>query len=330
MRWRDREGSDNVEDRREEGGGGFQFPFPGGGEGGSGRIRIPIGRGGGMGLFGLLAVVGVMLLLGIDPRILLQDGGGLSIPRGEDMPRLPGAGSQGREGTRNAAEDSRPAGGQGAGATDEQKQFVAVVLRTTEDVWKEKFRQSGRTYDEPRLVLYRGQVSSRCGQGSARMGPFYCPMDAKIYIDLSFYEELKRRFRAPGDFAQAYVIAHEVGHHVQTLLGITEKVEAAKGRASAFVGNKMQVRMELQADCLAGIWAHYAQNRFKIVEDGDIDEALTAAAAIGDDRIQRSTQGRAVPETFTHGSSEQRVRWFRRGFESGNFPRCDTFSTETL
>jgi len=207
---------------------------------------------------------------------------------------------------------------------------VSVVLQTTEEVWRQKFQQSGRTYQEPTLVLYRDGVTSRCGQGMAQMGPFYCPLDSRIYIDLSFYDDLRTRFRAPGDFAQAYVIAHEVGHHVQTQLGITEQVIRAKARSGGQQGNALQVRMELQADCLAGIWAHFAQRSMQIVEPGDIDEALNAAAAIGDDRIQRRTQGRVMPDTFTHGSSEQRQRWFKRGFDAGDFNSCNTFEASSL
>ena len=335
MRWRDRKGSENVEDRREEtGGGGFRFPFPRGGGGGfpGGRIPIPMGRGGGLGFFGVLIVIGLMLLFGIDPRVILQGGGegdGLPLPRRESPAPVPRTETPGRQtpAQRDASTEVDPSAASG---TDEQKQFVAVVLQTTEEVWQEKFRQSGRTYKEPKLVLYRDRISSRCGFGAAQMGPFYCPLDGRVYVDLSFYEELKRRFRAPGDFAQAYVIAHEVGHHVQTLLGITEKVMQAKSRAGEEAGNAIQVRMELQADCLAGIWAYHAQNRMQIVDDGDIDEAMNAAAAIGDDRIQRRTQGQAIPETFTHGSSEQRVRWFKKGFQNGNFPSCETFSTDAL
>jgi predicted metalloprotease len=346
MRWRDRKGSDNVEDRRDEtGGGGFPFPFPRGGGGGfpGGRIPIPMGRGGGLGFFGVIVVIVLMLLFGVDPRTILQggpEGGGLPIPRGDsplprsDSPFPSPAPSPRTEIPTRPAPGQREAGTEvdpsAASGTDEQKQFVAVVLQTTEEVWQEKFRQSGRTYREPKLVLYRDSISSRCGFGAAQMGPFYCPLDGKVYVDLAFYEELKRRFRAPGDFAQAYVIAHEVGHHVQTLLGITQQVMESKARTSERNANALQVRMELQADCLAGIWAYYAQNRMQIVDDGDIDEALNAAAAIGDDRIQKRMQGRVSPESFTHGSSEQRMRWFRKGFQSGSFPACDTFSADAL
>jgi uncharacterized protein len=337
MRWRDRKGSENVEDRRDEGGGGFGFPFPRGGGGGfpGGRFPIPSGKGGGIGIFGILIILGLMFLFGIDPRVILQEGGGgggtgLPFPRSEAPGRdsLPQDTAQPRDipmpRTRSAERPAQDAG------EDELKQFVSVVLQTTEEVWRAKFQQSSKTYQEPKLVLFRGNISSGCGMGVAQMGPFYCPLDGKVYVDLTFYDDLKRRFRAPGDFAQAYVIAHEVGHHVQTQLGITEQVMRAKARANERQQNAIQVRMELQADCLAGIWAHYAQRSLQIVDPGDIDEALGAAAAIGDDRIQKQTQGHVAPDAFTHGSSEQRVRWFRRGFDSGSFQRCDAFAAETL
>jgi predicted metalloprotease len=208
--------------------------------------------------------------------------------------------------------------------------FVSVVLADTEDTWNTIFRQSGNTYQEPRLVLFTDMVQSACGMAQAAMGPFYCPEDFKVYIDLGFYRELKDRFRAPGDFAQAYVIAHEVGHHVQNLLGILEKVHESRSRMSQKQGNALSVRLELQADCLAGIWAHHADRSRQILEQGDVEEALTAASAIGDDRLQKQTQGRVVPDSFTHGTSRQRVRWFRRGFDSGRFGQCNTFETDNL
>jgi predicted metalloprotease len=306
MRWRGREESENVEDRRDDPG--FRrlpFPFPGGGGGrfpGSGP-----GRTGGIGIVGLLVLLGLMFFFGIDPREILdqtgQGDGGISI--GERQTEAPGTTQ---------------------GATDEQKKFVSVVLKTTEDVWTQQFVADGKQYEKPNLVLFRGGVNSRCGTAVRQMGPFYCPLDGKVYIDLSFYDDLKNRFKAPGDFAQAYVIAHEVGHHVQTLLGITEKVLRARQQADETQGNALQVRMELQADCLAGVWANQAQSQLQVVEPGDIDEALNAAAAIGDDRIQRRTQGYVIPDAFTHGSSEQRVTWFRKGFDSGKIGACDTFA----
>jgi predicted metalloprotease len=213
---------------------------------------------------------------------------------------------------------------------DDLKSFVSVVLATTEDVWQEMLARYGQSYRDPTLVLFSGATRSACGMGLAQMGPFYCPLDGKVYIDLDFYRALKNRFRAPGDMAQAYVIAHEIGHHVQTLLGITRQVERAKSQMGERQANALQVRMELQADCFAGIWANQAQETKDIIEPGDIDEALGAASAIGDDRIQKQTQGYVVPDSFTHGSSEQRVRWFRRGFDSGKLENCDTFNAEQL
>jgi hypothetical protein len=304
MRWRNREGSENVEDRRGESGARrrFPFPFPRGGDGFPGMRRAP-GGAGGIGIIGFLIILGLMIFLGIDPRVVLDQGGGqISIGEG---PR--------QEPVRSSPQE------------EELAKFVSVVLRTTEEVWPQQLAAQGKTYSKPKLVLFRASVESRCGFGAAQMGPFYCPIDQKVYIDLSFYDVLKNRFKAPGDFAQAYVIAHEVGHHVQTLLGITQKVMQARQRAGEKEGNAIQVRMELQADCFAGIWAHQAQRQLEVVEPGDIEEALGAAAAIGDDRLQRQTQGYVVPDAFTHGSSEQRVTWFRRGFESGRMDACDTF-----
>ena len=213
---------------------------------------------------------------------------------------------------------------------DDLKKFVSVVLADTEDVWRDLFARYGAGYRDPKLVLFSGGVRSACGLGMAQMGPFYCPMDEKVYIDLNFYEDLKNRFKAPGDFAQAYVIAHEIGHHVQKLLGIADQVEGLRRRMSEEDANALQVRMELQADCFAGIWANRAQQSKDIVEPGDIEDALRAASAIGDDRIQRQTQGYVVPDAFTHGSSEQRVRWFTRGYQSGKLEVCDTFNADDL
>jgi predicted metalloprotease len=310
MRWRDRERSENVEDRRGESGGRRRFPFPfprggGGGLPGGGRIPLPTGKGGGLGIVGVLIVLGLMFFFGIDPRVILDGGdggGGISFPQ--------------REGTQ---EVSRPVSPE----QQELAEFISVTLKTTEEVWTEQFKQMGRPYQVPSLVLFNGTVDSSCGTAVAQMGPFYCPLDGKVYIDLSFYNDLKNRFGAPGDFAQAYVIAHEVGHHVQTLLGITEKVMAARQRVDERQGNAIQVRMELQADCLAGLWAKHAQETLQVVEPGDIDEALNAAAAIGDDRIQRRTQGQVVPDAFTHGTSAQRAAAFRTGFESGQMTACN-------
>ncbi len=327
MRWRGQRESENVEDRRGEGGG-FGFPFPGGG------VRFPSGgsggRGGGIGIVGLLIILGLMFFFGVDPRVIMQGGG----PGGDETTfpdiRLP----QSRPDTTNypVPEERRGPPVQRPQTTNEDdlKQFVAIVLGDTEDVWRALFARYGARYNDPKLVLFTGGVRSACGLGMAQMGPFYCPMDEKVYIDLDFYQDLKNRFHAPGDFAQAYVIAHEIGHHVQKLLGIADQVEAARQRMSETRSNALQVRMELQADCFAGIWANRAEETKDIIEPGDIEEALRAASAIGDDRIQKQTQGYVVPDAFTHGSSEQRVRWFTRGYESGKLEACDTFNTEDL
>jgi len=209
-------------------------------------------------------------------------------------------------------------------------EFVSVVLADTEDTWHALFAQHGKTYEEPVLVLFSGLVQSACGMAQAAMGPFYCPADQKLYIDLDFYEDLKQRHGAPGDFAQAYVIAHEVGHHVQKLLGISDEVQARRRRLGEAEANQLSVRLELQADCLAGLWGYHADRTRQLLEDGDIEEALQAASSIGDDRLQRQSRGYAVPESFTHGSSEQRVRWFKRGISSGSLEDCNTFKSAGL
>ena len=267
------------------------------------RRGLPMGRGaaigGGGGCFLLILVV-VYLMLGGDPVQLI-----------EEMPM-----------------ESVPSASTSTGAPPGQEElvdFVSVVLADTEDTWNPIFASIGRQYEEPKLVLFSGQVRSACGMAGVAMGPFYCPADHKLYIDLSFYDELKRRFRAPGDFAQAYVIAHEVGHHVQNLLGINQEVQAMQRQVSRTEANELSVRLELQADCLAGVWGYHTQRERNMLEMGDLEEALNAASAIGDDRIQRESTGRVVPDSFTHGSSAQRVKWFRIGFESGDVARCDTF-----
>jgi predicted metalloprotease len=214
---------------------------------------------------------------------------------------------------------------------DHMASFVSKVLASTETVWHDIFQQAGQRYQEPKLVLFAGATPSACGTGRSAMGPFYCPADHKVYIDLAFYRDLKDRFSAPGEFAQAYVIAHEVGHHVQNLLGISDKVHAAQqGSGRPAAANELSVRLELQADCFAGVWGRRADNMQRILEPGEIEQALTAAAAIGDDRLQRQTQGQVVPESFTHGTSRQRARWFKRGMDSGDVRQCDTFSPESL
>ena len=258
---------------------------------------------------GTILLVLVALYFGIDPSIILNQG---------QMP-IPGEGAP----TQSAPYSASPEEGRLA-------EFVAVVLADTEDTWQGLFRSMGKTYEEPKLVLFSGAVESACGMASAAVGPFYCPMDQKLYIDLSFYSDLKNRFGAPGDFAQAYVIAHEVGHHVQNLLGIAEKVHSLRSRSSETEANKLSVMMELQADCMAGVWAYHADRTRQILEQGDIEEALNAASSIGDDRIQRQSQGHVTPDSFTHGSSAQRVRWFKRGFETGNVGQCNTFQADRL
>jgi uncharacterized protein len=262
--------------------------------------RRGMGVGGGLGVGGIVIAL-VAYFLGFDPSTVINVAEQVNTQR--DTREVP----------------------KGAPA-DEMGQFVSKVLGSTEDVWGKVFQQSKAQYHPPTLVLYDGQVRSACGMGQSAMGPFYCPNDEKLYIDLAFFRDLQTRFHAPGDFAQAYVIAHEVGHHVQKLLGTFQQTEAARGRADA---NRISVRMELQADCYAGVWGHFA-GMMKQLDSGDIAEALNAATAIGDDRLQKQTQGRVVPESFTHGSSEQRVRWFKRGMDSGNPKDCDTFASNSV
>ena len=266
-------------------------------------IRLSRGvKGGGI---GMLLLVIVALYFGVDPSIILQQGtemgGGTSI---QTVPVQP------------SADDN------------ELADFVSVVLADTEDTWRSLFKQMGGTYEEPNLVLFTGMVESACGYAQAAVGPFYCPRDKKVYIDLSFYRDLKNKMNAPGDFAQAYVIAHEVGHHVQNLLGISDKVHAMRGRISQNEYNKLSVKMELQADCFSGIWAHHAQKMRNILEPGDVEEALNAASMIGDDRLQRQTRGYVTPDSFTHGTSAQRMTWFNRGFQTGSINSCNTFKAQ--
>ncbi|WP_270938525.1 KPN_02809 family neutral zinc metallopeptidase [Falsiroseomonas oryzae] len=290
MRLEDGRESGNVEDRRGRGGG-----FGGG--------RMVAGGG-----IGTIVLVVLALLFGVDPGVILSGGGPAPAPpaveRGEVASRPP--------------------------AEDAAARFVSRVLAETEDVWNPAFQQLGRRYEEPRLVLYSGVVQSGCGTAQAQVGPFYCPADKRVYLDLDFLAQLQRSLGANGDFAAAYIIAHEVGHHVQNLLGIIPRVEQLKRQANEVQSNALQVRVELQADCLAGLWARRAHEARQILEQGDIEEGLNAAAAVGDDRLQRRARGTVQPETFTHGSSAQRVRWFRRGLESGRLDACDTFGTEQL
>ncbi len=270
----------------------------GGGGGGIG--------GGGLGIGGIVLALVVSYFTGINPMTIL----GLV----EQTP---------------LAQHSAPAAHKPP-ANDETARFVSKVLASTEDVWQTGFQQNGKRYEAPKLVLFTGQTPTACGTGQTAMGPFYCPGDKKVYIDLAFFHELKARFKAPGEFAQAYVIAHEVGHHVQNLLGIASKVHKAQRQTGRKEANALSVRMELQADCLAGVWGKRADDMRKILDSGDLEAALAAATAIGDDRLQQQSQGRIVPESFTHGSSAQRVRWFRRGFDSGDMGRCDTFKAADL
>jgi len=293
--------SRNVEDRRGQGGG---FGFPGGRSG----MRLPMGRrGGGIGIGGILILMAVMWLLGLNPLDLLTGGGQFTLP-GQQTVERPGT----------------------AGEPDARSDFVARVLGTTERAWEKVFAEQGQQYVPPTLALFSDSTQSACGLGAAAMGPFYCPGDQKIYIDLSFFRDLETRLGAPGDFAEAYVIAHEVGHHVQNLLGTLQQTTAERARLPEAEANELSVRVELQADCYAGIWAHAIKQEGTILEEGDIEEGLNAASAIGDDRLQKQSQGRVVPESFTHGTSEQRVRWFRRGMESGELDDCDTLRADPL
>lgn len=291
MKWEGNRESDNVEDRRDSGG-----SSGGGGFG---------GRGIGIGSIAIALVASYFF--GINPMTVLSllSGGRAQAP------------------TQSAPAHKPP-------ADDRMAAFVSTVLADTEDVWKDVFTKGGASYKEPKLVLFRGATSTACGQGQAAMGPFYCPTDQKVYIDLGFYETLKNKLGAPGDFAQAYVIAHEVGHHVQNLLGISTKMDQMRGRVSHTEYNALSVRLELQADCFAGVWANHAQAARQLLEQGDVEEAMNAAARIGDDALQRSGGGQVVPDSFTHGTSAQRQRWFDMGLKNGSVKRCDTFSARQL
>jgi predicted metalloprotease len=306
MRWRGRRQSSNVEDRRSSQSGmprrrgGFRLPRAAT----MGRMGRRIGGGG----IGLVVVVVVLALLGVDPSVLLQ---GTETAPQFDSPRRSSR-------TLPAETDD-----------DDLRKFVSVVLADTDEVWHKLFRSHQSQYREPRLVLFSGRVRSACGSASAASGPFYCPGDRKLYIDLAFYEQLKRDFDAPGDFAQAYVIAHEVGHHVQNLTGVLPKFNELRRTMTPKEANAMSVRVELQADCFAGIWAHHTGNK-GLMERGDLDEALNAARQIGDDTIQRRTQGTVVPESFNHGTARQRRRWFLRGYNEGRISACDSFNSSRL
>lgn len=294
MEWRKGRRSDNVVDARGAGGGG------------GGGMRF--GGGKGLGLGAILLIVGIGWMTGQDPLQIL---GQLTGQMQQSAPA-------------NVESKAPP-------ANDDQAAFVASILGDTEDTWKALFAQAGKQYRDPKLVLFSGQVNSACGFASSAVGPFYCPADQRVYLDMTFFREMETRFAAAGDFAQAYVIAHEIGHHVQTLLGVSNQVQAARQRGQKMEGdNGLLVRQELQADCFAGVWAYQAQKRLNWLEPGDIEEALNAANAIGDDRLQQQGQGRVVPDSFTHGTSAQRVRWFKTGFSDGDVNRCDTFNARTL
>ena len=295
MKWEGNRESDNVEDVRGRSGGGL----PGG-------MRLGGGRGIGLGTIAIALVAG--WIFGINPLTLLGvlggDGGPAAPVQQGPAPRPP--------------------------AEDTVARFVATVLADTEDVWRQQFQQTGTSYREPKLVIFRGSYPTACGYGQSAMGPFYCPGDQKVYIDLDFFDTMRTRLRAGGDFAQAYVIAHEVGHHVQNLTGISGKVDSMRGRVSEVQQNALSVRLELQADCFAGVWAHHAQKARQVIEQGDIEEALNAATQIGDDTLQRKSQGTVVPESFTHGSGAQRVTWFKRGLQTGSMQQCNTFEARQL
>lgn len=306
MKWRGRERSSNIEDRRGQRGG----RAGGGGLGSLGRggLRLPVGRGGGIGgLIGVVVVLGLIwAVTGQNPLDMLAGGTGSAVPTQSTQSRpLPAAGE------------------------DELADFVGVVIKENEDLWNAVFEQNGIPYEPPGVVLFTGQTSSGCGVADARTGPFYCPTDQKVYIDLSFYDQLRDQFGAPGDFAQAYVLAHEVGHHVQQSTGILPEFNRQRASMSQEEANRYSVRVELQADCYAGIWAHYAGQE-NLLEDGDIAEAVNAATQIGDDTLQERMQGFAVPKTFSHGTSAQRRAWFERGFGTGDVGQCDTFSAAAL
>jgi predicted metalloprotease len=305
MRWRGRRQSSNIEDKRA-----MRAPRMGrlGAGGGIARL-LPLA-------FRVLGFKGTLIAIALLIGYALISG---------DLQQYLAGGDYGSNQT--------GAGGQPVKQSAAEKQlveFVSTVLADTEDSWGELFRQAGKNYQEPKLVLFREAVATACGTGSARVGPFYCPADRKVYIDLSFFDELKHRLGAPGDFAQAYVIAHEIGHHVQTLIGISQKVQQARKSLSEVEANRLSVKQELQADCYAGIWAHDAKRSRQILESGDIEEGLAAASAIGDDRLQKQARGYVTPDSFTHGSSEQRVAWFKKGLSEGTLAACDTFAAASL
>ncbi|MGZ0785594.1 KPN_02809 family neutral zinc metallopeptidase [Pseudomonas saponiphila] len=297
MLWKKGRRSDNVVDVRDDsssgGGGGMRF-----------------GGGKGLSLTAIVLIVGIGWATGQDPLQILG--------------QLLGQSSQ-------TSAPAPPQARKAPPANDEQAEFVRAILGDTEDTWGQIFQQAGRQYQAPKLILFRGRVNSACGAATSASGPFYCPADRQVYLDMDFFREMAQRFSAAGDFAQAYVIAHEVGHHVQTLLGVSAKIQAARQQGRQMEGDGgLLVRQELQADCLAGVWAYHAQQRLNWLEPGDVEEALNAANAIGDDRLQQQGQGRVVPDSFTHGTSAQRVRWFKTGFSQGQVGQCDTFAAKSL
>ncbi|MBK9626017.1 MAG: neutral zinc metallopeptidase [Rhodocyclaceae bacterium] len=292
MRLDDEQESTNFEDRRGGGGG-----MPGGARG--------------VGIGTIVIALAASYFFGIDPSTVISVASQM----------------QGGEESRAVSQETRV---HQSPASDPQTKFILKVLHTTEQTWSAIFAEQGRQYVPPTLVVFTGRTSTACGTGESAMGPFYCPADSKVYIDLAFYRDLQNRFKAPGDFAQAYVIAHEVGHHVQHLLGISAKVQQARQQATPTQGNALSVKLELQADCLAGVWAARANEAKQILDTGDIEEALTAASAIGDDRLQQQSRGTVAPDSFTHGSSAQRMRWFKRGIDSGDMNQCNTFKTSNL
>ena len=304
MRWRGRRQSSNIEDKR-----GMRAPRMARLGAGGGIIRLlPL-------VFRVLGFKGTLVVVALIVGYGYFSG---------DLERFLGGGGYETSQTGSSSQQVKQ-----SEAEKQLVEFVSTVLADTEDTWNELFRQTGKSYQEPRLVLFRQAVSTACGTGSSQIGPFYCPADQKVYIDLSFYDELKNRHGAPGDFAQAYVLAHEIGHHVQTLSGISQKVHQAKKALSSVKANRLSVKQELQADCYAGIWAHHARRSRQILEAGDIEEGLAAASAIGDDRLQKQAQGYVTPDSFTHGSSEQRVAWFKTGLSKGTLKGCDTFAVSS-
>ncbi len=318
MRWEDFRTSDNVEDRRGDGGfgggGGGGFNFPGGGAGGLGIGTVVV-----------LCIVG--WVLGINPAVLIGGAETLNRQRSTPTEQADDRGRQAQQGQGQSQGSQRRSGA----PSDQTGRFAAAILGNTEDVWNVVLpNQTGRQYTPTTMVLYTGGTRSGCGMAQAAMGPFYCPLDKKVYLDTTFFQEMRQKFKVGGDFAYAYVIAHEVGHHVQDVLGILTKVQARQQQAERSESNQLSVRIELMADCLAGVWAKNSDDKYHALEQGDVEQAIAAATAIGDDKLQQRSQGYVVPDSFTHGSSQQRVRWFMSGFKSGQTQSCDTFRASRL